>query len=157
MTYKYASSITELYYAFKILKSLGDSYPKFDNWFWDKVVPSVLLHNDKVIMAYSRGNLVGISIVKKGIENKLRALRIEPKYQKMGYGLHLIDKSLEELGDDKPLVSVAEDMLHQFSRIFINRYQFDMTYVHKGIYIPDKLEYQFNGIKKSLKEKSIYF
>ena len=74
----------------------------------------------------------------------------------MGYGLHLIDKSLELLECDKPLVSVSEDMLHQFSRIFINRYQFDMTYVHKGIYLPNKLEYQFNGIEKSLKIKTGY-
>lgn len=156
MNYLYASTITELHQAYNILTKLGELYPDFSSWYWNKVVPSVVLGKDKVIMAYNRSALVGISIIKKGRENKLRALRIEPKYQKMGYGLHLIDKSLELLECDKPLVSVSEDMLHQFSRIFINRYQFDMTYVHKGIYLPNKLEYQFNGIEKSLKIKTGY-
>jgi hypothetical protein len=90
-------------------------------------------------------------------EQKLRALRIIPKYQNKGYGLHLIDHSLKILNCDKPLASVSEDMLNYFSRIFINRYDFNMTYVHKGLYLPNKLEYQFNGLKKSLKDKSIIY
>jgi len=139
MNYKYASTLLELHQTHQILISLGSYYSEFSSWYWNKVVPNVILRLDKVIMAYNRGSLVGISIIKKGNENKLRVLRIEPKYQKKGYGLHLIDKSLEILECDKPLVSVSEDMLHQFLRIFINRYQFDMTYVYKGLYI-----YQIN-------------
>jgi len=157
MEYKLATSLLELEQAYRILLKLGETYPDFSDWYWNKVIPSVMLNNDKVILAYRKNMLVGISIIKNGIENKLRALRISPQYQNNGYGLHLLDYSLKLLEDDKPVVSVAEDNLHQFSRIFINRYDFDMTYVHKGLYMPGKLEYQFNGNKESLVKKSIYY
>lgn len=68
----------------------------------------------------------------------------------------MIDQSLKELNNDKPVVSVAEEMINDFSRIFVNRYDFDMTYVYKNLYRKNKLEYEFNG-KNDLKKKSVIF
>lgn len=60
----------------------------------------------------------------------------------------MIDKSLTLLDTDKPLCSVSSDMFNNYSRIFINKYQFDLTHVYNGVYSKGKLEYEFNGNKK---------
>jgi len=157
MVFRNPSSLTELYSAFNILKPLSELYPDFNNWYWDKVVPGIINGSDKMILAENKSGLVGISIVKDSFaEKKLRALRISDKYQRKGYGLYLIDESLKQLGSSKPVVSVAEEMINDYSRIFINRYDFDMTHVYKGLYRKDKLEYEFNGLK-NLNNKSVYF
>lgn len=158
MDFRYAESYVDLYTTYNIITKLEESYPDFNSWYWNKVVPGVVLGNDKIIIGSIKDEVVGVSILKdNGHEKKIRALRIEDRFQKRGYGIGMIDKSLEELMCDKPLVSVSQDLLHHYSRIFINRYDFDMTYVHKGLYHRDKLEYQFNGLEKSLKEQNLPF
>lgn len=47
-------------------------------------------------------------------------------------------------------------MLHDYSRVFVERYGFSLNKVHKGLYRKGKLEYSFNE-DIDLKEKSIYF
>jgi len=155
MEFKLASTYVELYQTYNIITKLEESYPDFKNWYWNKVVPGVVLGNDKIILGSVRNELVGISIIKnENNEKKIRALRIEDRFQNKGYGIGMIDKSLELLNCDKPLVSVSEDLLHHYSRMFINRFNFDMSYVHKNMYKNGKLEYQFNGNVDSLKTKS---
>jgi len=156
MNYLFPDTIPELYRAYTNLKPLSNLYPNFNNWYFDKVIPGILENKDKLILLENKSGIIGISIIKKGAENKLRCVRVNEKYQKKGYGLYLIDKSLELLNDSKPVVTVAEEMINQYSRIFINRYDFDISYVYNGIYRKSKLEYEFNGNKK-IKEKTILF
>ena len=88
----------------------------------------------------------------------MRALRIKEKFQSKGFGLYLIDESLKRLNIDKPLCSVSEKMINDYSRIFINRYKFDISHVYKGLYKKGELEYEFNGrnIEADLKVKTAY-
>lgn len=155
MDFKLATNLLELKESYKILSSLGESYPDFYNWYWNKVVPGILTKKDELILAYSKNELVGISILKNSDEKKLRALRISEKFQNKGYGLYLIDESLKRLNTDKPLCSVSDKMINDYSRIFINKYNFDMTFVYKNLYNKDSLEYEFNG-NKQLKIKTNY-
>ena len=76
---------------------------------------------------------------------KLRCIRVLEDYQKRGVGIHLIDKMLKLIEDDKPLCTVPEPMLHDLSRIMVNYFDFDLTEVIKGLYKPGVLEYVFNG------------
>jgi len=156
MIYRSPNSIIELYHAFNILLPISNLYPDFKQWYWNKVIPGIIQGQDKIIIAEHKGEIIGISLIKKGSEDKLRALRVIEKFQKKGYGLYLIDRSLKELDNPKPIVSVAEEMINQYSRIFINRYGFDISHVYNGLYRKGKLEYEFNGTL-SLKEKSVYF
>lgn len=149
-------NIPEIGIVYRMLKPLSELYPDFSNWYWDKVVPGVINRSDKIIIMESNKNIVGVSILKDGDEKKLRAIRIVDKYQKRGYGLHLIDESLRILGVDKPIVSVADEMINEYSRMFINRYGFDVTHVYNGLYRKHHLEYEFNGVKQ-LDKKSILF
>lgn len=151
MNFRYAETMIDFYYAYETIKGIGTNYPDFHYWFWNKVVTGVSLGEDKIIMGYHKNDLVGVSIIKDTpTEKKLRAVRIQDTFQQKGYGLHLIDRSLKDLNDDKPICSVAETMINDFSRIFVNRYDFDLVRVHKGLYLPRTLEYQFNGTKESL-------
>ena len=97
------------------------------------------------------------SIMIKNTENekKIRCLRIQENFQSKGYALHLMDLALKELNCDKPNLSVPEELFHDYSRIFVNRYNFDLTHVYKGLYRKNKLEYEFNG-NKTLKFKTAY-
>lgn len=155
LDFKSATNLLELKESYKILSALENSYPDFYNWYWNKVVPGILTKDDDLILAYSRNELVGISILKNSEEKKLRALRITDKFQNKGYGLYLIDESLKRLDTDKPLCSVSDKMINDYSRIFINKYNFDLTHVYKNLYNKDSLEYEFNG-NKQLKIKTNY-
>lgn len=155
MIFKNAKSLIELKVAFASIEKLGESYPNFYDWYWNKVTPGVICGNDQIIMAYKKDELVGISIIKDSDEKKLRALRIVDKFQKRGYGLYLIDESLKRLNTDKPVCSVNEDLINDYSRIFVNSYKFNLSHVYRGIYQKGKLEYEFNGLS-NLKEKTNY-
>lgn len=156
LDFRTPNSIADIYAAFGVLQPISNFYPEFNSWFWDKVVPGVILGDDKIIMAEKRGELVGISLIKNGPEKKLRAIRINEKFQGTGAGLYLIDESLRLLDTDKPVATVAEEMIHDYSRIFVERYDFVLSRVHKGMYRQGKLEYSFNECV-DLKTKSIYF
>ena len=106
-------------------------------------------------MGLFKNELVGISIIKKDKEKKLCALRVNDKFKNRGYGLYMLDESLKRLEVDKPLCSVSEEMINEYSRIFVNRYDFDLSHVYKGLYRKGKLEYEFNG-GKTLTEKTLY-
>lgn len=150
------TSISELYHSYTLLQPISRLYPNFSDWFFDKVIPGVILGKDKVILLEKNNEIAGISIIKKGDENKLRCVRVSEKYQRTGLGLYLIDESLKQLDCAKPVVSVAEEMMHDFSRMFINRYDFDLSHVYNGLYRKGKLEYEFNG-NENLDKKSIIF
>jgi len=156
MNYLSPKDIPSLYSAFTLLKPLSSLYPDFSNWYFDKVIPGVINGDDEVILIEKNNEIAGISIIKSGDEKKLRCVRISEKYQKTGMGLYLIDESLKRLDCAKPIVSVAQEMINEYSRIFINRYDFDISFVYKDIYRKGKLEYEFNG-NQNLKKKSIIF
>ena len=155
LTFKNASNILDLKNTYEILTKLEDNYPDFYDWYWNKIIPDIMLGSGQVILAFNNDDLIGVSILKDSVEKKLRALRITEQYQNKGYGLYLIDESLKRLGCDKPLCSVSENMINDYSRIFINRYEFDLTHVYKNLYLKNVLEYEFNG-KKELKNKTNY-
>lgn len=142
--YEIITDLPRIGYVFKMIQNLEKYYPNFNQWYWNKLVPDILLRNDMIIGMFKRNEFVGVSILKNQDEKKIRAIRILPRFQKKGYGLFLIDKCLEVMKCDKPHATVAEELLHQYARIFINRYDFNISKVEKGIYRKGKLEYIFN-------------
>lgn len=145
ITYNTTSSLTDLYMTAKLLNGLENYYPDFNYWFINKCVPGILIGDDSLIVAKEHDQLIGVVLGKKDIkETKLRCIRVLPEYQNKGIGIHLIEKMLYKLDDDKPHCTVSEEMLHQFSRPFINLFNFNLSKVDKGLYRENKLEYIFN-------------
>lgn len=124
-----------------ILKGVDKQYPKMEEW-----LRSLKTGVETPIITVKRnGIVVGICIGKDTVaEKKLRCVRVHPDYQNSGIGPKMIDKMMEILKTNKPLCTVPEEQLHQFSRMFINRYGYSLDAVNKGMYRPGKLEYVFN-------------
>lgn len=145
-SYRTASGLVELNSAFNLLRGLDSYYPDFDGWFINKCMPSIVSGLDKMVIAENDNQMVGVAIIKNSSdEKKLRCVRVSPEYKSRGIALHLIDIALTLLDCDKPVTSVPEELFHDWSRILVNRYSFNLTTVEKGECRPNKLEYFFNG------------
>lgn len=146
ITYHQGSSLTELMLAHQVLRGIDAYYPEFDDWFINKCMPAVSSGKDRMILAEDHQRIVGVALVKNGEdEKKLRCVRVLPEYNGKGVAIHLIDRALRTLDCDKPATSVPEELLHAWSRILVNRFNFDLGHVAKGLYRPGHLEYFFNG------------
>lgn len=145
MQIQQTTSFVQAFMALPMLRSLDDLYPDFSHWYVNKVLPGVVLGSDTLLLAKDQGRLVGVAMGKKNKhETKLRCVRVLPEYQNTGLGIRLVDRMLETLECDKPHCTVAEELLHTYSRLFVQRYGFRLSEVLKGAYRPRKLEYVFN-------------
>jgi len=129
--------------ALPFIASIDTYYPNIREWYVNTVVPGICTGNDILLVAKARGSIAGIVLAKTGEEQKLRCIRVADTYRGLGLGIKLIDTALELIGD-KPLVSVSQELLHDYSRMFVNRYGFLLSDVVKGKYRQGKLEYFFN-------------
>lgn len=144
--YGRAHRLVDTINAYRLLDGLENFYPEFGYWYKNRVMPGVMMGQDVLMLAREHGQVIGVGLGKRNDhETKLRCIRVLPEYQGRSVGIHLVEKMLRELDDDKPSCTVAEEMLHQFSRPFINLFKFDVSRVEKGMYRPGKLEYIFNG------------
>lgn len=145
ITYREGLTLTDTLKARSLLNTLTNYYPEFEYWYVNKCMPDILLKRNTLLLAEEHGQLVGVGIGKKNKEEtKLRCIRVHPDYQSKGIGIHLVEKMLVLLDHDKPHCTVAEEMLHDFSRPFVNYFNFNLKEVKKGMYRQGKLEYIFN-------------
>jgi GNAT superfamily N-acetyltransferase len=128
-----------------MLDSLDEYYPDFGHWYVNTCVPGVVIGNDIMLVARDGSRIIGLALGKKTLEEtKLRCVRVRPEYQSKGVGLRLIEHMLKELDCDRPHCTVAEELIHLYSRAFVNYFGFKLNQVGKGMYRPGKLEYVFN-------------
>lgn len=143
--YNQSTRLADIALAKVMLKELDAYYPGFDDWYVNRCMPGIMTGNDTLVVARDKHDVVGIALGKTGEEKKLRCVRVLPQYRNRGVGLHLIERTLRLLDADRPLCTVSEEMMHQFSRPFINMFGFNLSSVEKGMYRRGKLEYIFNG------------
>lgn len=127
------------------LADLDAYYPNFSQWYANTVLPGLASGRDALLLAREGEQVAGIALGKRAAdETKLRCIRVAPAWQNSGVGLRLIERMFDVLECDKPHVTVAEEMLHAYSRPFVRRYGFALSEVDKGRYRRGKLEYAFN-------------
>ncbi len=128
------------------VQDLKDFYPGFDAWLSQRVLPGLQSGDRSILVEYRQGLLAGLAILKDdGIEKKLCCLRVLPGFEgRYGLGVRLFEKSLEKLETKRPLLSVAEERLPAFVRLF-NYFGFELGAVHHGLYRTERTEYAFNG------------
>lgn len=140
-----SNNAIQLLLAFPFIQSLDSYYPNISDWYTNQVIPGTVTGNDIVLLSVNNNRINGIAIGKNSnYEKKLRCVRVHPDYQNTGLGLRLIESMFDSLQTDKPHCTVCEEMFHQYSRPFINRYNFNLHKVNKDIYRKNKLEYYFN-------------
>lgn len=125
---------------------LRGSYPNFDQWFFQKVVPGVICGERSIFIEQRSTSIAGILILKHTLEEKkLCTLRVRPEYESLGLGLRLFETAFEVLGTEKPLLSVSEDAHPKFARLF-NHFNFMQHQAYLGKYLPLRKELAFNGV-----------
>ena len=124
-----------------ILEGVGQYYPNIAPW-----LKGLKKGTETPILTTIRNNqIIGICIGKDTpLEKKIRCVRIHPDYKHTGIGVKLIDSMMDILETDKPYCTVPQEMFHDFSRLFINRYNYKLDLVEKGLYREKTLEYIFN-------------
>lgn len=132
------------------IQILRSYYPNFDRWFSGKVLPGIHTGERSILLEYRNGNLAGFAITKDdGGEQKLCCLRVVDEYQNFnGMGLRLFEKAFDILKTEKPLLSVAEEKMAEYKRIF-EYYDFELARKYVDIYRNGRSEFSYNGILSS--------
>ena len=124
--------------------SAKTTYPEYTKWFIEKHIPGIYLGTRDTIIAVHNNKIVGLSNIKRDKENKLCTVYFDPKYRKQRLGITLVDKSIELIGDSKPLITMPSSYLPQFKNI-IKRYDWQLTDCIDGCYEENTSELVFNG------------
>lgn len=136
------NNVVESLLALPFLRTIDQYYPKLDDWFVNSVLPGLSSGEAVLLLAKEDFIIKGMALGKTGCEKKLRCVRTNGEYS--GLGLRLMEHMFQELQTNKPYCTVSEELLGQYSRIFVNRYGFNLDHVTKGEYRQGKLEYHFN-------------
>lgn len=131
---------------FAHVRDLKDVYPHFDAWLTDRVLPGLWSGDRSILVEHRDGMLAGLAILKDdGLEKKLCCLRVLRGFQdSRGLGVRLFDKALDILETQKPLLSVSEERLSAFERIFAH-FGFEQVKRYEGLYRAGHSEISFNG------------
>lgn len=135
------------------LKDLTDSYPNFEKWFYNTVIPEMELKNGKreVIIAISEFTeskeclITGIAILKKSLsEKKICTFRVHKDFRGNGIGSELFEECFRYLGTRKPMISISENTIDMFKK-HIETYKFHEEEVLDGYYKEGIKEHVYNG------------
>lgn len=130
---------------FSFLVEASKYYPSFHEWYFNKVVPDIQSGNRKIISEIRDGKIAGIAILKDTKEEKkICTLRISPDFQNRGIGVRLFKKSFDVLQTNTPFLTVSEEKLPEFQKIF-DYFNFELTSIDDGKYRYGKKEYIFNS------------
>lgn len=93
-------------------------YPEYCKWFYTKNIPRIFAGNGEMIFYLDGFQIVGLSILKKDeIEKKICTLLINEEYRKKGYSKLILEDSFDYLGTSKPLITIPEKRIEEFSNI----------------------------------------
>ena len=129
------------------------AYPNIDIWY-NKVIKEINDNSKNREMFICLSNeddslyISGLMILKNTCdEKKICTLRVKDNYQNRGIGSRFIQDAFNFLGTEKPLITVPEESVGVFSKIF-NKYGFEKKDEIQDLYRKDKVEYIYNGIFK---------
>jgi len=124
---------------------LRESYPGFDEWLLGKVIPGIYAGERTAVVELRDSAVAGLLIVKHSdTEKKLCTLRVRPDFESRGLGVRLFETAFDLLGTDRPLLSVSEPSIPNFSRLFTH-FGFSKEAVYGGRYLPHVDEFSYNG------------
>ena len=140
---KFAKVIAEAYMA---TDWICEDYPDHCDHYFSKYVPGIFDGEREIITCYIGGKIAAVAILKKDkIERKISTLFVKPEYRKRGIATELLEKCFAWLGTTRPLITIADYKLSQFSRV-IEKYGWVETQVlADGYYNDHSREHVFNG------------
>lgn len=122
-----------------------DDYPNYRNWYQTVQVPGIYDGSRNIIIAHISDRIVGfVSLKKTAEEKKICTFYVEKSFQRNRIGSLLATKAVEYLEEDKPLITIPMDKLHQFTRIG-EKYNWEITDVKENLYRTTTPEVIVNG------------
>lgn len=135
----------------EFLLPLSKNYPDIIGWYISKVVPGLTSGTRKLFIHRKNDKIVALGIAKKSNdERKICTVRVHPDFVGRGFGVRIFKDAMVWLETDMPHLTVSEDKLPEFNRIF-DHFGFVMTSTVNGLYQRGKVEYLFNEKKSFLK------
>jgi len=140
---KFSNTVLEIY---NFMDDISEEYRNFFLWYWKKVVPDILNGTREIFIATINKKIVGVAILKrKKDEKKICSIFVIKEQRNKGIATALLEKSFDYLKTNKPLISISENKLQQFSSI-IKKYNWKQEQVlEKGYYNKTSREIVFNG------------
>lgn len=119
----------DVHSALASLAFLKDDYPSFVSWS-NAIMPHIIRDDDTRKMFVAKGafgNVAGYLILKNTTyEKKICTLYVADEHRHNGIGKRLIDVALNELGTDKPLITVSSKHINEF-RPLLDAYGFSLV------------------------------
>ena len=138
---------------YNYLRDLAESYPEFDKWFYEIVIPEVEKKDDKreiiIVLSELSGEnkvvLSGIAILKRtDSERKICTFRVHEEYRNLGIGTALFEECFIFLNTRKPIITISSDRIEMFKK-HIENYGFVQKQVLTNYYKQGSDEYVYNG------------
>ncbi|MBQ8891993.1 MAG: hypothetical protein IJ068_03920 [Bacilli bacterium] len=124
-------------------------YPDYYKWYYQKNLPRIIDGKGEVIFYLDGFQIVGLSMLKKSDdESKICTLLINEEYRKKGYSKLILEDSFKFLGTEKPLITIPEKRIKEFSKI-IEAYKWIASEMTDEYYTP---EIVFNKPKTMIKK-----
>ena len=132
---------------YSFLFMLNFEYPNFKKWYVSLYSLEGLLNKEReILLCTIDDSIAGVLILKNNeVEKKICTLRVSPRYQGLGIGSTLIEKSFEFFNDDKPLITIHISKYHEFKKLF-ERYNFSLEQQAQGYYGLLRSELSYNGL-----------
>lgn len=93
-------------------------YPDYKNWFLNTHVPGLYDGTRNIIVAHIKDKIVGfVSLKKTAEEKKICTFYVEKSFRQNKIGTILVEKAIEYLEEEKPLITIPLSKLHEFVRI----------------------------------------
>ncbi len=122
---------------------LSQQYPQIEDWFGSKVISGLKAGTRKISIITRNNEIAALGIAKDEEEKKICTVRVASKYIGKGFGIKVFDELLEWLDTPNPILTVGEEKLPQFSKIF-DHYGFKLSSSHMSLYQVGKTELIFN-------------
>lgn len=150
------NSLIRQNYPYEVIKKLIDEvllismqvkndYPDYKSWFLSKQVTGLYDNTRNIIIAHIDGKLVGFTSLKKtDTEKKICTFYVEKRFRRNQIGSKLVEKSIEFLETEQPLITIPMDKLNEFIKIG-NKYNWKVTNIIENLYRINNPEVIVNG------------
>lgn len=121
-----------------------DDYPDYRQWFQTVQIPGIYDGTRNIIVAHINDKIVGFVSLKKTDEKKICTFYVEKNYRKNKIGALLAEKAINYLEEEKQLITIPMDKLHEFIKI-ASKYNWKVTEIKENLYRTTTPEVIVNG------------
>ncbi len=120
-------------------------YPDYKSWFLTTQVPGLYDNTRNIIIAHIKDKIVGfISLKKTKEEKKICTFYVEKSFRRNKIGTILVERAINYLEDEKPLITIPFNKLNEFTRIG-EKLSWEITDIRENMYRADIPEVIVNG------------